>query len=88
MTAMDDVEVIVNTALGRDDQPLVSRMLSLMTPEAALLWLRGSEPFLGGHGPWTFSPSMAAALSWTPWARSNKADSPKARKPQWRKSHS
>lgn len=51
MTAMDDVEVIVNTALGRDGHALVNRMLSLMTPEAALLWLQGSEPFLGGARP-------------------------------------
>ena len=51
MTAMEDVEVIVHTALGRDDQALVSRMLSLMTPEAARQWLRGSEPFLGGARP-------------------------------------
>lgn len=51
MAAMDDVEVMVNTALGRDDQALVSRMLSLMTPEAAILWLQGSEPFLGGARP-------------------------------------
>jgi hypothetical protein len=48
---MDDVEVTVNTALGRVDPALVSRMLSLMTPEAALLWLQGSEPFLGGARP-------------------------------------
>ncbi|MFF2246202.1 hypothetical protein ACFVTM_18730 [Arthrobacter sp. NPDC058130] len=51
MTAIEDVEVIVNSALGRDDHALVSQMLSLMTPEAALLWLQGSEPFLGGARP-------------------------------------
>jgi hypothetical protein len=51
MTAMEDVDFIVNTALGRDDRALVSRMLSLMTPETAILWLQGSEPFLGGARP-------------------------------------
>ena len=51
MTAVEDVEVIVRGALGRDDHALVSRMLSLMTPEAARLWLKGSEPFLGGALP-------------------------------------
>jgi hypothetical protein len=51
MTAVEDVEVIVRSALGRDDHALVSRMLSLMTPEAALLWLQGSEPFFGGARP-------------------------------------
>ncbi|CAH0274409.1 hypothetical protein SRABI83_03739 [Arthrobacter sp. Bi83] len=51
MTAMEEVKVIVKTALGRDDRPLVNRMLSQMTPEAALLWLQGSEPFLGGARP-------------------------------------
>jgi hypothetical protein len=51
MTATEDVKVIVRSALGRDDPALVNRMLSLMTPEAAQLWLQGSEPFLGGARP-------------------------------------
>ncbi|MDQ0030907.1 hypothetical protein [Arthrobacter bambusae] len=51
MTAVEDVEVAIDTALGQDDPALVARMLSLMTPEAALLWLQGSEPFLGGARP-------------------------------------
>lgn len=48
---MEDVDAIVNTSLGRDDPALVSRVLSLMTPAAALLWLQGSESFLGGARP-------------------------------------
>ncbi|WP_459385246.1 hypothetical protein [Arthrobacter humicola] len=51
MTAMEHVELTVKTALGRDDPALVRRILSLMTPKAALLWLQGSEPFLGGARP-------------------------------------
>lgn len=51
MTAREDVEVIIHTALGRDDHALVNRILRMMTPEAALLWLQGSEPFLGGARP-------------------------------------
>lgn len=36
---------------GPDGQTVLSRLLSLMVPEAALLWLEGSNPFFGGARP-------------------------------------
>lgn len=51
MTGPEDVEAVVTRAAGPEGRTVVPRLLSLMTPEAALLWLEGSEPFFGGARP-------------------------------------
>lgn len=51
MTGPEDVDVMVTRAAGPEGRTVVSRLLSLMGPEAALLWLEGSEPFFGGARP-------------------------------------
>ncbi|MGO4230174.1 hypothetical protein AB4Y72_15040 [Arthrobacter sp. YAF34] len=51
MTGTEDVNAMVTRAAGPDGRAVVPRLLSLMVPEAALLWLEGSEPFFGGARP-------------------------------------
>ncbi|RNL51410.1 DUF2384 domain-containing protein [Arthrobacter oryzae] len=51
MIGPDDVDAMVTRAAGPGGRAVVSRLLSLMGPEAALLWLQGSEPFFGGARP-------------------------------------
>lgn len=60
MTAMEDVEVVVRTTLGRDDPALVSRMLSLMTPEAVAVAARTE-----GQGPRGRESALIAVVSHT-----------------------
>jgi hypothetical protein len=42
---------MVARVAGPGGRMVVSRLLSVMVPEAALLWLEGSEPFFGGARP-------------------------------------
>lgn len=51
MTGPEDVNAMVSRAAGPDGRTVVPRLLSLMIPEAAALWLRGSEPYFGGARP-------------------------------------
>lgn len=51
MTGPEDVEAVVSLAAGPGGRTVVSRLLSLMIPEAALLWLEGSNSFFGGARP-------------------------------------
>ena len=51
MTGPEDVDAMVTRAAGSGGRVVMSRLLSLMVPEAALLWLEGSEPFFGGARP-------------------------------------
>lgn len=51
MTGPEDVEAMVTRAAGPEGRTVVPRLLALMTPQAALLWLEGSEPFFGGARP-------------------------------------
>jgi hypothetical protein len=51
MTGTEDVRAMVAHAAGQEGHSVVSRLLSLMAPETALLWLAGSEPFLDGARP-------------------------------------
>ena len=51
MTGPEDVDEMITLAAGPSGRPVASRLLSLMVPEAALLWLEGSEPFFGGARP-------------------------------------
>jgi hypothetical protein len=51
MTGPEDVEAMVTRAAGQGVHAVVSRLLSVMVPEAALLWLEGSEPFFRGARP-------------------------------------
>jgi hypothetical protein len=52
MTGRADVEAIVLQAC-RDEgaRTVIDRLLDLMVPAAAILWLHGSEPHLGGTTP-------------------------------------
>lgn len=51
MTGPDDVNAMVSRAAGPDGRTVVQRLLSLMVPEAAVLWLQGSNSFFGGARP-------------------------------------
>ena len=51
MTGPEDVDAMVTRAAGPGGRMVISRLLSLRVPEAALLWLEGSEPFFGGARP-------------------------------------
>jgi len=51
MTGPEDVDAVVTRAAGPEGRTVVARLLSLMEPEAALLWVEGSEPFFGGARP-------------------------------------
>lgn len=51
MTGREDLDAVVTRAAGRGGRLVVPRLLSLMVPETAILWLEGSEPFLGGSRP-------------------------------------
>jgi len=51
MTGPEDVYARVAGAAGPSGREVVLRLLSLMVPGAAMLWLEGSEPFLDGARP-------------------------------------
>ncbi len=51
MTGPEDFEAMVARAAGQEGRTVVSRLLSMMAPESALLWLEGSEPLFGGARP-------------------------------------
>jgi hypothetical protein len=51
MTGPEDVDAMVTRVAGPEGRVVVARLLSLMVPGAALLWLKGSEPFFGGARP-------------------------------------
>ena len=49
MTGPEDVEAMVARAAGQEGRTVVSRLLSMMAPEAALLWLKDLSRSLVGH---------------------------------------
>jgi hypothetical protein len=51
MTGREDVEAMVSRAACPEGRTVVSRLLSMMVPDAALLGLEGSEPLFGGARP-------------------------------------
>lgn len=51
MTRLEDLDVMVTRAAGPAGRIVMKRLLSLMIPEAAILWLNGSEPYFGGARP-------------------------------------
>ena len=51
MTGPEDIDAMVTRAASPGGRRVMSRLLSLMVPEAVLLWLEGSEPFFGGARP-------------------------------------
>lgn len=51
MTGSEYLDVMVTRAAGPAGRLVMQRLLSLMVPEAAILWLNGSEPYFGGARP-------------------------------------
>lgn len=51
MTGPEDFEAMVARAAGQEGRTVVARLLSMMAPGSALLWLEGSEPLFGGARP-------------------------------------
>jgi hypothetical protein len=51
MTGPEDVDAMVTRVAGPDGHVVVSRLLALMVPGAALLWLGGSNSFFRGARP-------------------------------------
>jgi hypothetical protein len=45
MTGPDDADTMVARVVGPECRVVVSRLLSLMVPGAAMLWLEGSNSF-------------------------------------------
>ena len=52
MVSRSDVErTVLQTCHDDESQALVDKLLELMTPRTALLWLKGNDPHLGGAQP-------------------------------------
>lgn len=82
-------DVVVETAGDRDDHGMVSRMLSLMAPEARSRGFWASSHSFQGHGARGFSNERSRPLSLPDdFGSFDEANSAEGRKPQWRKNHS
>jgi hypothetical protein len=79
MTGPEVIEAMMTRAAGHEGRTVVSRLLSVMVPEAALLWLEGSEPLFGGARPIDVLTIDGLARFLRPWTLSNGEDSPNRR---------